>query len=76
VVIVEGELVEVKRNAGSKSEHRGFAVRTADGNDVVIDKRGDNPFEHESLRPLKGRRIRAEGAFYRGRLVADSVDPL
>jgi hypothetical protein len=75
-VVVEGELIEIQRNPGSKSEHRGFAVRTAEGTNVVIDKRGDNPFEHESLRPLKGLRIRAQGAFYRGRLVADSIDPI
>ena len=75
-MVVEGELIEIQRYAGSKSEHRGFAIRTADGENVVIDKRGDNPFEHESLRPLKGLRIRAQGALYRGRLVADSVDPI
>jgi len=71
---LEGKLIRVPRNVGSKSEHLGFAIQTAAGQQVVIEKEGDNPFEHESLRKLEKHRVRAIGEMYRGRFIADAVD--
>jgi hypothetical protein len=75
-MILEGMLTRVRRNAGSKSEHFGFEVRRRDGSAVVVEKEGDNPFEHESLVPLEHRLVRAVGEMYRGRFIADTIDPL
>jgi hypothetical protein len=75
-MILEGTLARILRNAGSKSEHCGFEVTQPDGSSVVVEKEGDNPFEHESLAPLEHRRVRAVGEMYRGRFIADKVDPL
>ena len=76
VAALEGLLVQVRRDIGSKSEHRGFAIQQPDGSQVVIEKEGDNPFEHESLKGLQDRHVRAFGEMYRGRFIADVVDVL
>ena len=73
---IEGLLVSVRRNAGSKSEHDGFAIRKPDGSQIVIEREGDNPFEHDSLQRLKDQRVRAVGELYRGRFIADAVSLL
>jgi len=75
-LVVEGQLVRVRRDAGSKSDYWGFAIRTSDGQEIVVEKEGDNPFEQESLTPLVGRCVRVVGALYRGRVVASVIDPL
>jgi hypothetical protein len=76
VAALEGLLVCVRRNVGSKSEHYGFAIQKSDGSQVALEKEGDNPFENESLKALRDRRVRVKGEMYRGRFIADVVDLL
>ncbi len=73
---VSGRLERRRLNPGSKSEHWGFVVITPAGDQVVVEKRDDNPFESSSLEPLASRSVEAEGEMYRGRLLVDLIRPV
>ena len=68
---VEGTLTFQTLHTGSKSEHSGPVVLDADGKAFKVFAGGDNPFEHNFLRPHEGKRIRAAGVWKRGVLVID-----
>jgi hypothetical protein len=72
---IEGLLICVPLNVGSKSEHNGFVIRKNDGSEIKIYLKGDNPFENKLLQPLKDKYVRALGELYKvpERFVAETV---
>lgn len=75
-MILIGQLIPVVRNPGSNSEQRGFAMETPQSGRVVVEKRGDLPFRPSSLSGLADQWVRVSGVLYRGRLIADTIEPL
>lgn len=72
-IVIKGKLLERTLNIGSKSEHKGFVLEV-DGQEIVIVKRGDNPFQHETLRPLVNKMFRAIGAHQGTKFIATSLE--
>ena len=54
---MEGTLVFLNSFVGSKSESLQPYLYLGGGETVRLFKTGDNPFEHESLRPFDGQRV-------------------
>lgn len=60
VTYLEGYVKEKKAGAGSKSEHMAICLDTEDES-FVLRLNGDNPFSHEKLNKLIGKKVRATG---------------
>jgi hypothetical protein len=52
--------------AGTKSEHEGLVLISAEG-EFKLQRKGGNPFWDETLAELEGKRIEAEGALKESR---------
>ncbi len=49
---IEGFVVFVNFEKGSKSEHYAPVLISSQGKTLYLEKKGDNPFMHESFKPL------------------------
>jgi len=58
---ITGTVVRVQIAPGSKSEHVGVMLRTAEGDEYVLRRRGGNPFRDDVLERLVGTTITGEG---------------
>jgi hypothetical protein len=77
-IVVEGVLVRVLVGPGTKSEHWGYVlhtaeVRTADRREIRVEMERDNPFQHETLAPLETRLVRVTGRIWGGRLIGRHI---
>jgi hypothetical protein len=54
--------------AGTKSEHEGLVLVTAEG-EFKLQRKGGNPFWDEALAELEGKKIEAEGALKETRFI-------
>lgn len=61
---------------GSKSEHTGVVLQTADGQTVTLRRAGENPFTDPGLEPWVGQTVQIEGRLHRGSLFIDSIRAL
>jgi hypothetical protein len=60
-VRISGRVRKKKLYAGTKSEHEGLVLVTAEG-EFKLQRKGGNPFWDEALAELEGKAIEAEGA--------------
>ena len=58
--------------AGSRSEHAGPVLITAEGQGIRLFLIGDNPFENNHLRPFDGQELTVTGTWKNGVLCAQS----
>ena len=56
--------------AGSRSEHAGPVLITAEGHGIRLYLLGDNPFENNLLRPFEGQELTVTGTWKNGVLCA------
>ena len=73
--MTEGVVAERVVAPGSKSERRAVVLETPDG-DLVLRRRGANPFKDPELEALVGRRIRAAGDVRGNTLIMDGWEEL
>jgi hypothetical protein len=59
--LLAGRAVEELVQRGTASEHAAVVLRTEDGERVVLQRIGGNPFDDEETRALIGRDVRVEG---------------
>lgn len=71
----EGLVAERVVAPGSKSERRAVVLETADG-ELVLRRRGANPFKDPELDALVGRRIRADGDVRGHTLIMDAWEEI
>ena len=57
---LRGKVAKKLLYAGTKSEHEGLVLVTADG-EFKLQRKGGNPFWDETLAELEGKEIEAEG---------------
>jgi hypothetical protein len=57
---VRGRVTKKLLYAGTKSEHEGLVLVTAEG-EFKLQRKGGNPFWDETLADLEGKEIEAEG---------------
>ena len=57
---LRGRVTKKLLYAGTKSEHEGLVLVTADG-EFKLQRKGGNPFWDETLAELEGKEIEAEG---------------
>jgi hypothetical protein len=57
---LRGHVTKKLLYAGTKSEHQGLVLVTADG-EFKLQRKGGNPFWDETLAGLEGKEIEAEG---------------
>ncbi|NTV32887.1 MAG: hypothetical protein HGA74_01080 [Deltaproteobacteria bacterium] len=57
---ISGRVVKKRLYAGTKSEHEGLVLVTAEGEFKLL-RKGGNPFWDETLAELEGKEIEAEG---------------
>lgn len=57
---ISGRVVKKRLYAGTKSEHEGLVLVTAEGEFKLL-RKGGNPFWDETLAELEGKVIEAEG---------------
>jgi hypothetical protein len=57
---LRGKVVKKLLYAGTKSEHEGLVLVTAEG-EFKLQRKGGNPFWDETLAELEGKEIEAEG---------------
>jgi hypothetical protein len=65
-MIVRGRVKKRVLYAGSKSEHEGLVLVTAEG-EFKLQRKGGNPFWDETLAELEGKEIEAEGVLKESR---------
>ncbi len=70
---LEGTLLPLTVDRGSKSERPGFVVRFEDGSEIRVEHVQDHPFDPSRLRSLAYHRVRATGRDYRNRFLAEEV---
>jgi len=58
---IRGRVARKRLYAGTKSEHEGLVLVTAQG-EYKLQRKGGNPFWDDTLAELEGREIEAEGA--------------
>jgi hypothetical protein len=58
---VRGRIEKRLLYAGTKSEHEGLVLVTAEG-EFKLQRKGGNPFRDDALAKLEGKEIEAEGA--------------
>ena len=68
-VVVEGHVEQKLLSAGSKSERPGFILVTPSGQTYILRRHGGPAFVDDSLAPLVGHSIRAEGLDASGTLL-------
>lgn len=66
---IRGRVVRKRLYAGTKSEHEGLVLVTAQG-EYKLQRKGGNPFWDDTLAELEGREIEAEGALRETRFIA------
>jgi hypothetical protein len=57
---IRGRVIKKELYAGTKSEHEGLVLVTAEG-EYKLRRQGGNPFWDETLAPLEGKEIECEG---------------
>jgi len=57
---IRGRVTKKLLYAGTKSEHEGLVLVSADG-EFKLQRKGGNPFRDETLAELEGKEIEAEG---------------
>jgi hypothetical protein len=65
---LRGRVVKKLLYAGTKSEHEGLVLVTADG-EFKLQRKGGNPFWDEILAELEGKEIEAEGTLKETRFI-------
>ena len=66
---IRGRVARKRLYAGTKSEHEGLVLVTAQG-EYKLQRKGGNPFWDDTLAELEGREIEAEGALRETRFIA------
>jgi len=67
-VRISGRVIKKKLYAGTKSEHEGLVLVTADG-EFKLQRKGGNPFWDETIAGLEGKEIEAEGSLRETRFI-------
>lgn len=65
---LRGRVIKKLLYAGTKSEHEGLVLVTADGV-FKLQRKGGNPFWDETLAELEGKEIEAEGTLKENRFI-------
>jgi len=65
---LKGKVAKKLLYAGTKSEHEGLVLVTADG-EFKLQRKGGNPFWDEILAELEGKEIQAEGTLKETRFI-------
>lgn len=65
---LRGRVKKKKLYAGTKSEHEGLVLVTAEG-EFKLQRKGGNPFWDETIAELQGKEIEAEGALRETRFI-------
>ena len=65
---ISGRVIKKLLYAGTKSEHEGLVLITAEG-DFKLQRKGGNPFWDETLADLEGKQIEAEGILRETRFI-------
>jgi len=63
---LRGKVAKRLLYAGTKSEHEGLVLITAEGEFKLL-RKGGNPFRDEILAELEGKEVEAEGALHETR---------
>ena len=71
---VQGHVVRMMLNEGSKSEHEGVVLHSDKGS-FELRRKGANPFSDPGLDELVGKSIVAEGDLHQSLLLLDSWQP-
>jgi len=74
-VRISGRVIKKKLYAGTKSEHEGLVLVTADG-EFKLQRKGGNPFWDETIAGLEGKEIEAEGSLRETRFIMSRWNPL
>jgi len=72
---VRGRVTKKKLYAGTKSEHEGLVLVTAEG-EFKLQRKGGNPFWDETIAELEGKEIEAEGSLRETRFIMSRWNPL
>ena len=76
-ITLEGMVSFEEINKGSKSQHAAPMLQTyvegVPDKKVHIEYGLDNPFQNETMHTFDGRYVQAEGIYYRGKFIADSI---
>ena len=73
---MSGTIVSRYTNIGSKSERLTYFIKTDDGSEYILRKRGENPFVNPSLRGLAGKTVRVKGTIEAGLFLAEELKEL
>lgn len=65
---VRGRVTKKRLYAGTKSEHEGLVLVTAEG-EFKLQRKGGNPFWDETIAELEGKEIEAEGSLRETRFI-------
>lgn len=65
---ISGRVIKKKLYAGTKSEHEGLVLVTAEG-EFKLQRKGGNPFWDETIAKLEGKEIEAEGSLRETRFI-------
>ena len=65
---LRGRVAKKLLYAGTKSEHEGLVLVTADG-EFKLQRKGGNPFQDDILAELEGKEIQAEGTLKETRFI-------
>jgi hypothetical protein len=65
---LKGKVAKKLLYAGTKSEHEGLVLVTAEG-EFKLQRKGGNPFWDETLAGLEGKEIEVEGAMRETRFI-------
>jgi hypothetical protein len=65
---IRGKVRKKLLYAGTKSEHEGLVLVTAEG-EFRLQRKGGNPFWDEALAELEGKQIEAEGSLKENRFI-------
>ena len=65
---VRGRVTKKKLYAGTKSEHEGLVLVTAQG-EFKLQRKGGNPFWDETIAELEGKEIEGEGSLRERRFI-------
>ena len=63
---LRGRVIKKHLYAGTKSEHEGLVLVTAEG-EFKLQRKGGNPFWDETIAELEGKEIEAEGVLKESR---------
>ena len=68
VMNLRGRVIKKILYAGTKSEHEGLVLVTAEG-EFKLQRKGGNPFRDETLAEFEGKEIEAEGTLKETRFI-------